>query len=154
MKIENVSQQQSRTSPYEQQRPFQIFIRCGAVYKMRKFLPFILLLAIIVLFSACHHSKYRNISIRTNENNLSLAIQFAGEVRFTGDSTAIKSISPDGKELVAESDPKGQITLTIYTNGRKITSDDEGKIFLTEAVKDMIAKGVDVWNDRGEQIRQ
>ncbi len=129
---------------------------------MRKFLPFILLLAIIVLFSACHHSKYRNISIRTNENNLSLAIQFAGEVRFTGDSTAIKSISPDGylrymlngKELVAESDPKGQITLTIYTNGRKITSDDEGKIFLTEAVKDMIAKGVDVWNDRGEQIRQ
>ena len=70
---------------------------------------------------------------------------------FSDDSTSIKSISPGGflsyikneNELFAQSDPNGNLSVSVYEKGKKLALDDQGKEVLADAVKEMITREID-----------
>lgn len=126
---------------------------------MKKLLFATATLAFILMLTSCHHNRYRTTTIKMTNDSVSLKIKYSGYVRFNDDSTAIKSISPEGflmyrkndNELLAESDHQGQISLELNEHGKRLgLEDDRSKIFLAEAVKEMIAQGVHSRNG-GEQ---
>ncbi len=98
-------------------------------------------------------------SIMINDDNGSLEIKYTGEISFTDDETAIKSMSPDGylkykkngKKIVVTADSKSQILYEINDGDKKSILNDDEKIFLAEVVKVMIEYGVDAKN-RVERI--
>ncbi len=88
--------------------------------------------------------------ISNGDDNLN--ITYSGDIKFNDDETSIRSISQNGylkykkndKTLIAENNSHGEIKYEMEDNGRKINpNDDEGKSFLTNAVKNMIEVGFD-----------
>jgi hypothetical protein len=119
------------------------------------------LISFITFFAQCQHTgkgnKYRSYSnseteskIVIKDDEISLEIQYSGEINFTDDETAIKSISPAGYlkykrnkvKIIAENNAKGELVYDIYENGTKVEKDIEAKQILTAAVKIMIAQGL------------
>jgi general stress protein CsbA len=108
-----------------------------------------IILVSIMMLTSCHRG-YRTTTLVVNSDKFSMKIKYAGQIIFNDDSTAIKSISPEGyliyrkneKELTAESDPKGQLTVELYDDGKKMAFDDNGKKIMADAVKEMIVQGI------------
>jgi len=88
-------------------------------------------------------------------------IKYSGKFQLSDDETRFKTISPGGyfkysKNNVyvkAESNLRGEIDYTITDGGNKLTMDDQGKILVAEAVKEMIAWGFDA-DGRMERVYQ
>jgi hypothetical protein len=118
-------------------------------------------ISFITFFAQCQHSgkanKYRSYSNSETESKIvikddetSLEIQYSGEINFTEDETAIKSISPGGYlkykrnkiKITAESNAKGELQYGLFENGQKIEDTGEKKLMLANAIKVMIAQGI------------
>ncbi|HLK31217.1 MAG TPA: hypothetical protein VKT28_21745 [Puia sp.] len=105
------------------------------------------------------HSENGQHSIVINDDNGSLEVKYTGDISFSDDETAIKSISQDGylkykkngKKIVVTADANGQIMYEINNGDKKSTLSADEKTFLTEAIRVMIEYGVGA-RDRVERI--
>ena len=106
-------------------------------------------LVVIMITASCHHRGNR---IITDNGRDRLEINYNGEIKFTDDETAIKSISPNGylkykrndKKFEIHANAKGDFKLEMSDNGRKLNeADPDGKLFLAEAIQNMISVGFD-----------
>ena len=106
-------------------------------------------LIILLLAGSCHHNGN---TIIVNNGKDKLEINYTGEVKFTDDEAAIKSMSKNSylkywkndMKLRVKSDVNGELTYEMFDNGQKLNpEDDEGKKFLAEAIQGMISVGFD-----------
>jgi uncharacterized protein YjbI with pentapeptide repeats len=106
-------------------------------------------LLILVLAGSCH--RFGN-TIIVNNGKDKLEINYTGEIRFTDDEAAIKSMSKNSylkywkndRKLRVKCDVNGVMTYEMFDNGRKLNPEDaEGKKFLAEAIQGMISVGFD-----------
>jgi hypothetical protein len=85
----------------------------------------------------------------SSDNNYE-KIAYSGKIEFNEDETLIHSISPKGyfhyiknrKELDISSDAKANLSYELTADGTKEPFDSNGKKLVTEAIKEMIAWGV------------
>ena len=106
-----------------------------------------------MFFCSCdhfhNHQPVTTINMSSSDGAF-VHIKYGGSIEFTADSTAIKRISPNGflnykkngKELFAQSNEHGQLTLELIEKGETLVLDKRGSHFLAEAVKEMIVQGV------------
>ena len=102
---------------------------------------------VIILLLSCHSNR-THIVITDNDN--STDIKCWGDVQFSADTASIKSISPGGyvayqkneKRLRAERSNNGEIYLEVYNNGKQVSIDENAKLFVAKAVKEMMARHV------------
>lgn len=115
---------------------------------MKKRNSILLLILAVFIFSACHHHGYRTRTVRVNNDNQSLKIEYCGNVSFNDDETAIETLSPDGyikyksnnNRIVVECDEDGDIECRVYEGNRRLnTEDEEAKEILRAAVRDIAA---------------
>ena len=107
-----------------------------------------LALIFTVSLTACG-GRYRTTTIEMNNGSESVRIKSSGQVRFNPETTAIQSIAPGGylsyrrnnKKLTAESNEQGQLTIEMSNDGKALILDAEGKHFMADAIKDMLAQG-------------
>jgi hypothetical protein len=98
-------------------------------------------------------------SIIINSDNFYEEIKYSGKIDFNDDETGIKSITPGGylnfirneEKLVVKSDRQGTISYELTEEDNKLPLDSNGKKFITEAVKEMIALGIDA-SERMERL--
>jgi len=109
---------------------------------MTRFKSILAALSVSIFILSCdHHGRHMVIT----DNNNRTDITSRGDIQFTADSTAIKSISPEGylsyekneNRLRAERDKDGSVYLELYRNGKQVSLDSNSKVFLAAAVKDM-----------------
>ncbi|WP_318347855.1 hypothetical protein [Aquipluma nitroreducens] len=107
------------------------------------------ILIILLLTSSCHHSGN---TIIVNNGKDKLEINYTGEVKFTDDEAAIKSMTKNSylkywkndRKLRVKCNIDGELTYEMFDNGRKLNPEDaEGKKFLAEAIQGMISVGFD-----------
>lgn len=102
-----------------------------------------------LLACSCHNGPPHT-TIEMNDGTVSAKIKCAGDIDFTEDSSAVKSISPYGyieywgndKHVLIESDEQGKLSHELYRGEIKIPFDSAGKLFLAAAVKEMIVLGL------------
>jgi hypothetical protein len=112
---------------------------------LKSILPIV---SLTILLASCHHRNRKHIVISDGNNRTD--IKCWGDVQFTADTTAIKSISPggyvsyakNGKLLRAERDNNGSVYMEMYDNGKQMALTENTKSFLAEAVKEMTARNV------------
>jgi len=106
-------------------------------------------LIILVLTGSCHHNGN---TIIVNNGKDKLEINYTGEIKFTDDEAAIKSMSKNSylkywkndRKLRVKCNVNGELTYEMFDNGRKLNPEDaEGKKFLAEAIQGMISVGFD-----------
>ena len=106
-------------------------------------------LIILILTGSCHHNGN---TIIVNNGKDKLEINYTGEIKFTDDEAAIKSMSKNSYLKYWKNDMKlrvkcnvnGELTYEMFDNGRKLNPEDaEGKKFLAEAIQGMISVGFD-----------
>ena len=118
------------------------------LFVMLKLKFFVPLFSLGILLGSCHGHGTLHIVIN-NGGDYHMDIKRAGWVEFSKDTTAINRISENGylsfekngKRLRAEYDNKGVIYIEMYENG-KLISNEQGKTFLAEAVKEMVNRNV------------
>lgn len=116
---------------------------------MKKRSPFLTSILLTLLIStACHFHNGHKRTVRVNNDNTTLKIEYCGEVFFNEDETAIEEISPDGyvkykrngKRFIAESDEDGNISYKLYNGDRYVNyTDDNAKEFIADAVREIAA---------------
>ena len=106
-------------------------------------------LIILVLTGSCHHNGN---TIIVNNGKDKLEINYTGEIKFTDDEAAIKSMSKNSylkywkndRKLRVKCNVNGELSYEMFDNGRKLNPEDaEGKKFLAEAIQGMISVGFD-----------
>ena len=116
---------------------------------MEKIKNIFIVLIILVLTSSCHHSGN---TIIVNNGKDKLEINYTGEVKFTDDEGAIKSMTKNSylkywkndRKLRVKCNVNGELSYEMFDNGRKLNPEDaEGKKFLAEAIQGMISVGFD-----------
>jgi hypothetical protein len=98
-------------------------------------------------------------SIIINDENSSLEIKYTGDISFTDNETAIKTMSPNGylkfkkngKKIIMTAKDNGQVMYEINDGDKKNSLNDDEKAFLAEAIKVMIENGIGA-KDRVERI--
>ena len=92
---------------------------------MKKRNPFLIILFFAVLLStACNHFGQRSKTVKINNENEKIKIEYCGEIYFNDSETSIEEMSPnsyvkyykDGKKFKVESDDFGKITYKFYNN--------------------------------------
>ena len=114
---------------------------------MKKLKQSTVVLCLIILTASCHFGRGKR-TISVENNDFSLRIEYAGRITFTEDSTAVKSISPNGylkfkvngKKLEAEN-RGGRIVYSIDGDDETATITDHDKIFVVDAVHEMMRRG-------------
>ena len=115
---------------------------------MKKRSSILLLTLLVFLLAACHHHGYRTRTVRVNNNNESLKIEYCGNVSFNDDETAIEALSPDGyikyknnnNRIVVECDEDGDIECRIYRGNHRLNiEDEEAKEIFRAALRDIAA---------------
>jgi hypothetical protein len=102
-----------------------------------------------LVFVSCHNGP-RHTTIETSDGTTSARIECAGDIQFTGDSSAVTSISPYGyieywgndKHVLIESDEQGSLTYQLQQGQTNIPLDSTGKLFMAAALKEMITLGL------------
>ncbi len=116
---------------------------------MEKIRNIFMVLIILVLTGSCHHNGN---TIIVNNGKDKLEINYTGEVKFTDDEAAIKSMSKNSylkywkndRKLRVKCNVNGELSYEMLDNGRKLNPEDaEGKKFLAEAIQGMISVGFD-----------
>jgi hypothetical protein len=122
--------------------------------------------AFCLLFAGAYFTYARHRDVGNNDSSIVISsdgsyeeIKHSGKIDFTDDETSIKNISPGGflnyrkneEKLIAKSDKQGVISYELTNGDNKLLLDSNGKKFITEAVKEMIAWGIDA-NERMERI--
>ena len=114
---------------------------------MKKKNPFFVLFMLIMLGTvACNFHGHRTKTVKVNNQNNHIKIEYCGAVTFSDDGTTIEDIASDGyinynnngQRVYAESDDDGVIRYKLYDGGRRIRiSDPEAHEFLSNAVQVM-----------------
>jgi hypothetical protein len=118
-------------------------------------------LCLMVISCACRHKEgggsIASYTISGKESRIylvndtmSLEIKYTGDIEFTDDEMAIKSISPKGylqykkgnSKLSAEGSIDSGLVIEIYDGQQRLALDDHGRKYMAEAVKEMIAQGI------------
>ncbi len=115
---------------------------------MEKLLTFILALCVFAIVASCHMGK-RHTTIVERDNDHYLKIEYAGSVHFKEDGSGIESISRGGyvkyryndRELEAENNGAGGVHYKLYDGNTELDLDQNGRMFIAEAVHDMMKKG-------------
>jgi len=113
---------------------------------MKKLKIFILAAALSLAASACHFGRHSTI-VETGDN-FYIKIEYAGNIHFSHDGTAISSISRGGyikyqnndRKLEARNDGRGGISYKLYDDGQEISYDNGGREFVAQAVRVMLQK--------------
>jgi hypothetical protein len=105
------------------------------MYSMKNKHPlFVLLLFIVLLTVACNFNGQRSKTVKINDGNTSIKIEYRGKIIFTEDGRGIEAISPEGyvkykngdNRFYAHTDDDGNINYKIYSNGKRLHPADEG----------------------------
>ncbi|MES2378958.1 MAG: hypothetical protein V4553_20365 [Bacteroidota bacterium] len=115
---------------------------------MENFKITIAAIGLLALAFGCHMNQRHTVIAENNGHN-NLRIEYGGRVFFNYDSTAIAKITPDGfvkykkddQSFVAESDNNGRITYRINGGEKQTQLNADDKMFLAQAVKEMIKRG-------------
>lgn len=117
------------------------------MYTMKKKNPFFVLLLLIVLsVVACNFHGHRTKTVKVNNDNNHIKIEYSGAITFSEDGMTIEDISPDGyirynnngQRVYAESNEDGEIRYKLYDGNRRLhMSDPEAQEFMSHAVKVM-----------------
>ncbi len=131
---------------------------------MHKIFICTLAVAAIVMFSGCHWGNRFRAFTDDDDNGVNVStmevdngddyikVKYAGDIVFTDDETAIKSISPggcvkywkNGRRFIAESNKSGLITYKLYDGNANISINDaKGKKFAAVVLNDLINLGFD-----------
>jgi len=103
----------------------------------------------LILTGSCYHNGN---TIIVNNGKDKLEINYTGEIKFTDDEAAIKSMSKNSylkywkndRKLRVKCNVNGELTYEMFENGQKLNPEDaEGKKFLAEAIQGMISVGFD-----------
>jgi|SRR5450432_426083 hypothetical protein len=86
-------------------------------------------------------------------------INYTGKFELSDDESSFKSISPGGYfkfrkndiRIEAESNLRGEIVYTIYDGKNILSMDEQGKLLVAQAIKEMIERGYDA-NERMERV--
>lgn len=103
---------------------------------------------LILTLGACNRTG-RHVVIKTGDNYNVTTIEYYGRTVFNQEGTAILHISPNGsveyrhngQHLLAESDHSGHITYRINDGEKQNQLSTQEKVFLADAVKEMIKHG-------------
>ncbi len=106
---------------------------------------FVLLLFTILTVIACNFNGQRKKTVKINNDNSSIKIEYRGNIIFTEDGTGIEAISPNGyvkykngnDRITAKPDANGNINYKIYNNGDRLHPSDA-------AAKDIIVKNMQI----------
>lgn len=98
-------------------------------------------------------------SIVISGDNFYEEIKYSGRIAFSDDETSFKSITPGGyinfrkneDRVIAKSNKQGMISYELSESDNKLTLDSNGKKLIAEAVKELIALGIDA-TERMERI--
>jgi hypothetical protein len=114
---------------------------------MKKRHPLLFVILLTVLLSvACNLGSGRR-TVRINDGNESLKIEYKGEIFFNAEGTAIDEISPGGyvkyqrndKKFIAERIDTGNITYKLYLDDRLLDlKDSASKEFFKSAMEEII----------------
>ena len=114
---------------------------------MKKKPPLVTILLLILLIStACHFHHHRIRTVRVNNDNSSLKIEYCGQVIFNDNETAIEDISPDGyvkyskddKRFVVRGNADGSISYRLSDDGMPLDyNDPDSKAFIARAVREI-----------------
>jgi hypothetical protein len=107
----------------------------------------VLIVAGLLFLAACTFGK-RHTTIVEKSDGHYLRIEYAGQVSFNRDGTAISSISRNGyveyqkdnKKLEAKNNGNGGVSYELYDGYEKLGMDERGKEFIAEAVQIMMQK--------------
>jgi hypothetical protein len=107
----------------------------------------VLIVAGLLFLAACTFGK-RHTTIVEKSDGHYLRIEYAGQVSFNRDGTAISSISRNGyveyqkdnKKLEAKNNGNGGVSYELYDGYEKLSMDERGKEFIAEAVQIMMQK--------------
>jgi hypothetical protein len=112
---------------------------------MKKRNPFVTtLLFVLLLSTACNFHNHHTKTVKIDDGNTAIKIEYCGDIAFADDGGAIEAISPDGyikyrdddTRFVAESDDEGNITYRLYNGHRWLhPNDDEARAFMAEKLK-------------------
>lgn len=105
------------------------------------------MISLVMLTASCHFGRGKRIISETN-NDVSIRIEYSGRIIFTEDSTAVKSISPNGylkfkvngKQLEA-GNRDGKIIYSFDGDDETSTISDRNKPFVADAVHEMMKRG-------------
>lgn len=108
----------------------------------------VIVTGVVLAFAACNRTG-RHVVIKTRDTFNETRIEYYGRTVFNREGTGILHISPNGsveyrrngQHLLAESDYIGQITYRINGGEKEKQLNTEEKLFLADAVKDMIKHG-------------
>jgi di/tripeptidase len=115
---------------------------------MKNFKITVAAVGLLALAFGCRMNQ-RHVVIAEDDNHKNLKIEYGGRAVFNYDSTAIAKITPNGfvkykkddQAFVAESDNNGKITYRINGSEKQTQLNADDKVFLAQAVKDMIKRG-------------
>jgi hypothetical protein len=131
---------------------------------MKKILFIAIAAGVAVLMASCHFGNGFSVftddsddgrqvtTMEVNNGDYSIKVKYAGDIAFTEDETAIKSISPggclkywrNGRKLIAESNKDGVITWQLYDGSSKINPNSApAQKLVAFAIKDLINLGFD-----------
>lgn len=114
---------------------------------MKKLIIGLFIFSLAGLFVSCHLGR-RHTTIVENDNHNYMKIEYAGDIHFNDNGTAIASISRGGyvkyryneQKLEAKNNGMGGIRYELYDGDHKLSLDENGKRFIAEAVKKIIQK--------------
>ena len=104
------------------------------------------LLLLIIISMACNYQNQRTRTVKINNEDISVKIEYCGDIIFNDDETAIEEISPDGyvkykkngKRFIAESDEDGNISYKLYDGNMDLNYHDaEAREFIERTVREI-----------------
>lgn len=115
------------------------------MYTMKKKNPFLVLFLLIVLSTvACNVSHHRTRTVKVNNGDGYLKIEYRGDILFNEEGTAIEAISPsgyikynnNGRRLYIESNEDGTLRYKLHDGNHRLhISDPQAHSFMSNAVK-------------------
>jgi hypothetical protein len=116
------------------------------MYTMKKKNPFFVLFLLVAICTMACNFHGRKKTVKVNNGEEILKIEYRGNISFTDDGTGIEDISPDGyihykcngQRVYIESDEDGSLHYKVYNNGKRLKiNDTETSELLSNAVKKM-----------------
>jgi hypothetical protein len=116
------------------------------MYTMKKKNPFLVLFLLVVISTMACNFSGRTRTVKVNNGDGVLKIEYHGDILFSEDGTRVEEISPEGyiryrcnnQRIYIESDEDGVLKYKVYNNGQRLNKNDADAVeFLTNAVKKM-----------------
>jgi hypothetical protein len=113
---------------------------------MKKTTLFVIASAMLFSITACYHHGYRTRTVKANDDNNELKIEYNGNIIFNEKETDIVSMEPDGyikyrknnNRITIQSNENGDLNIKVYKNGTRLNNaDEESQDIINKALKDI-----------------